>query len=297
MDNEFYIPGWSDQPEAVEAVASTLPFPSFGATPAAQTDSLPDHVYLWEAPKKVIGKLLPPRNQLQVGSCVAHGTVRAIEYTNLVEIANGEPEEFLEFDPMSLYGGSRVQIGGGKLGRQDGSVGAWGAKWAVQYGMLSKDLYGQWDLRTYTEYLCRKLGATGCPTELEPLAKKHPVMGMTKVTNWADAKKALAAGNCIAICSNQGFTMARDKDGFCSPKGIWSHCMCLCGYQTGRREGGRLDNSWGANAHTGEVGAGDPGPEGFWVEASILDKMLGYGDSWAFSKVEGFPLVRPRLVF
>jgi hypothetical protein len=65
--------------------------------------------------------------------------------------------------------------------------------------------------------------------------------------------------------------------------------MCLCGYQTGNREGGRLDNSWGVEAHNGPVGAGNPGPEGFWADAETLEEMLAEGDSWAFSAVEGFP--------
>ncbi len=55
-------------------------------------------------------------------------------------------------------------------------------------------------------------------------------------------------------------------------------------------ESGRIDNSWGPNYFSGPVGWGEPGPEGFWAQSKIIHKMLQYGDSWAFSCVEGFPL-------
>ena len=79
--SEFFRPpdGWLDVPDAVAAVAEALPCGWFGDTEAGADDSaLPKSVYLWDAARKVLGGLLPPRNQGQVGSCVSFAAARAI---------------------------------------------------------------------------------------------------------------------------------------------------------------------------------------------------------------------------
>lgn len=296
FDPENYSGGWHYDPIAVAEIAAQQPLPSFGDTPAGQDETpLPDHVYLWEAAIKVLGKLLPGRNQGTVLSCVSFGTTRAIEYTLLWEIAHGSREAYYPTAEEIIYGLSRHEIGKDRLGRGGGSIGAWAAQAANLYGVIKRGVYGKWDLSKYSESQCRQFGATGCPDDLEPTAKLHPVKGITKVNNWEEAKRALANGHAIAVSSNQGFTMSRDRDGFASARGIWNHCMCLCGYQT-KREGGRIDNSWGMDSHTGPTGEGAPGTEGFWADAKVLDGMLRQGDSWAFSAVEGFPVNRKRWI-
>lgn len=285
-----FATGWHEDPDEVQRIASLQPFPGFEATPAGQaTGALPESVFLWDWARKVTGGLLPPRNQGQVGSCVAFGTARAVEYTLLAEIARGEPDRHAPLVEEAIYGGSRVEIGKGRLGAGDGSVGAWAAECVRQLGVINRARHGSWDLSRYEEARCRAWGKTGIPDDLEPITRTHPVRGIALIRDWEQAKRALSQGNAIAICSRVGFVMDRDADGFCRARGVWRHCMCLCGYQTGRREGGRLDNSWGAHAHKGPTGLGQPGPEGFWVDAQSLDGMLREGDSWAFSHVEGFP--------
>lgn len=290
MNASPFVTGWHEDPIEVERIASAQPIRSFGDTPAGQnTETVPETVFLWDMARKVIGGLLAPKNQGQVGSCVAFGTARAVEYTLLAEIARGEPDRHAPLVEEAIYGGSRVEIGKGKLGPGDGSTGAWAAECVRKMGIINRERHGSLDLRTYDENRCRIWGRSGVPDEIEPTMRKHPVQGITQVLNWEDAKRALALGHAIAVCSRFGFAMRRDADGFCQARGIWRHCMCLCGYQTGSREGGRLDNSWGSDAHGGPTGLGQPGPEGFWVDARILDQMLAEGDSWAFSSVEGFP--------
>ena len=125
------FPGWIDDPKAVAAIAELQPIASFGDTEAGQDSSaFPDHVFLWDAARKITGNLLPPRNQGNIGTCVSFGTARAVEYTMLAEIAAGEAEQFRTVATEPIYGGSRVEVGKGKLGRGDGSVGAWAAQWA-----------------------------------------------------------------------------------------------------------------------------------------------------------------------
>jgi len=187
-----------------------------------------------------------------------------------------------------IYGGSRVEIGGGKI-RGDGSVGAWAARFVSKYGVIARGKYGKYDLQSYDEARCREYGSRGVPDDLEPVAKQHPVQSVSNVRSWDECKAAIRNGYPVAVCSNQGFTMHRDADGFCRASGTWAHCMAIVGVRGGSRPGAFLLNSWGPNAHTGPRGPGDPSPAGFWAEAPVVDRMLKQGDSWAFSHAVGFP--------
>lgn len=290
--------GWVNDPVAVQAVVDTLPYKDFSETPAFGflSEDMPDHVYLWEAAIEATGKLLPPFSQGQVGSCVSFGTNRAIEYTMCVEIVKEKNEEFHHIVQEITYGGSRVEVGNGNL-RGDGSIGAWAAKFVKDWGVVARGKYNNFDLSTYSEARCREFGRTGVPADLEAEARKHPVKETVMVTTWDQAKKALVQGYGLAICSGQGFSMTRDANGIAAARGSWAHCMCLCGYTTiNGKEYGRIDNSWGPNAHTGPVGPGNPGPEGFYAAASVIEGMLKEKDSFAFSCVEGFPLRKIRWI-
>jgi hypothetical protein len=289
-----YVPGWVDNPEEVTAVVGLQPFKCFGDTEASESnDPLPTNVYLWKLYEKITGKPWPSRNQGSVGSCVSFGTAAAIEATMAAEIAAGQAEEIANLCQEVIYGGSRIEIGRGRLGRGDGSIGAWAAQFVKDYGIIDRAKYGNYDLTTYSESRCRSWGASGVPDDLEPDVRKHPVKTITLVTTWQEAKRALANGYGIAISSNQGFQMRRDAGGFCRAAGSWAHCMALLGYTTENgREGGFICNSWGPDAHTGPVGPGNPPTCGFYAEASVVERMLKAQDSWAFSAVEGFPTKR-----
>lgn len=287
-----YGMGWLEDPKEVERVASTLPFKVFADTPAGKVkDPLPDHIFLWDAFRQLEGKLPPTKNQGSIGSCVSFGTNNAILRTMAVEIAMfGRPFELLDIVEEATYGGSRVQAGHDG-GGGDGSVGAWAAKFVNEWGIIARGKYDKYDLTSYSVSLCRSWGRSGLPKDLEPLAKKHPVTEITLVKSWDSAKKSLASGYGIAICSNQGFANKRDANGVARPSGSWAHCMCLDGYfiDGGGKEYGHIENSWGADWISGPVGWGNPGPGGFWAESAVIDRMLRAGDSWAFSQTKGFP--------
>lgn len=96
MSDQFYTPGWTDDPVEVEVIASQQPFPVFGDTPAGQADiALPQTCYFWKIHESVTGSPMPNYNQLSVGSCVGFGAVAAIEMTMINEIFRKEPEEYL----------------------------------------------------------------------------------------------------------------------------------------------------------------------------------------------------------
>lgn len=286
--------GWVNDPEAVAEIASHLSFQSFGDTPAGEIESgdLPKEVFTWKVHKLVTGKDPDEESQGNIGSCVGFGTTAAVEGSLVNAIYRGEPFEWKELCQEITYGGSRIEIGKGRLGRGDGSIGAWAAQFVRDYGLLPRGVYGKWDLSRYSVATCKQFGASGVPDDLEPEIKIHPVQSITKVTSWDECKKALAQGYCVSVCSNQGFSMKRDSNGVCRPSGSWGHCMAIWGYQITNVELGWIKNSWGPDAFSGPKGAGDPPACGFWAEASVIDRMLRQGDSWAFSSIKGWPKKR-----
>jgi hypothetical protein len=265
--------GWVSDPDAVRAFSETLGVKVFADTPAGNLPAgeLPKFVYGWKPYEQLFGRPPPTKNQLDLGSCVSFGTNTGVERTLAGEIVrrHGSKEEFSLFVEEATYGGSRVEVGGGRI-RGDGSVGAWAAKFVTQWGMVPRQKYDSADLTTYSTTRGRDWGRNGVPAEFEAVAKKYPIKSTVQVKNWAEAKLALASGR-------------------------WEHCMCLDGYQIddNGNEYGHITNSWGASYHTGPVGWGDPQPDGFWAEAAVVDRMLQQGDSWTFSGVTGFPRREP----
>lgn len=284
--------GWEKDDEAVKAVQAEIAFKVFSDTPAGKSDDpLPESVYLWQSYVKLFARGPPSKNQADVGSCVSFGTNNAIERTLATQIVfkGGDADEFKHIVEEVTYGGSRVEIGGGRI-RGDGSVGAWAAQFVQKWGIVARAKHGSYDLSEYSVATCRKFGQSGVPDDLEAIAKERPVKDLTLVKTWDSAKKSLASGYAIAICSNQGFSMQRDANGICRASGSWAHCMCLDGYtKINGKEYGHITNSWGASAHTGPVGPGEPPPCGFWADSTTIARMLSQGDSWAFSGVKGFP--------
>lgn len=289
MIDEPYVSGWVDDAGAVEAIAQQQPFPTFGETPAGNAVEPPAEIFGWKLHEQLTGTPWPARNQGKIGSCVAFGTAAAIEYTMISEIINRQPEQFKPLAQEVIYAGSRVEIGNGRI-KTDGSIGAWAAEFVKRYGVIPREIVGNYDLRQYSEQRCRAWGATGVPDDLEPEARIHQINSISKVTTTKQARQALANGYGIAVCSARGFTMARDSEGFCQPSGRWNHCMALIGYQSGKRPGFFIVNSWGPAAHTGPVGNGNPPTSGFYADDSVVETMLSAGDSWAFSDLVGFPI-------
>lgn len=284
--------GWVDDPEAVRNCVAEMECGTFRETAAfaARWDGAED-VYLWESVRTVTGDLLPARNQGSVGSCVAFATASAIEFLSCVQIDEGDEAAYRDLAQEVIYGGSRVEVGGGRI-RGDGSIGAWAVKWVKDYGVVPRGQHGRHDLRLYDEARCREYGRRGVPDDLEPLAKEHPVRSVANVRSWEECRAAIRNGYPVLVCSSQGFTMERDEDGFCNPRGRWYHAMAVVGVRGGERPGGFLLNSWGPNAHRGPRVPGNAPACGFWADADVLDRMLAQGDSWAFSRLVGFPALQ-----
>jgi len=297
--------GWENRPAdvvvALGAIEQAQGFrPVFATCAAGVEDRTDDPVFFWEAERKVLGAVQASWNQGQVGSCVSFGWGRGINDLILIGVAAGDgdyPGQPVATEP--IYGGSRVEVGGGRI-RGDGSVGAWAGQWVSQRGgVLFRKVYGQYDLTTYSEQRCRQWGATGVPDDLEPEAKKHPVQSVALVKTAEEAWSAIGNGYPVPVCSNVGFQSPL-RNGFCEPSGTWAHCMVIRGRFVHPTRGSCfvIQNSWGDYLKASqqnrmiEVQGGQPVelPEGcFATTAAVVDLIVKQGDSFAISGFKGFP--------
>jgi len=288
--------GWVNDPEAVAQTLEQMPRPIFADHSAAIAGSGEGKlVLLHKAVEKVVGYF--PVNNQTIGDCVSHGEAGADQVLICTDIVlRGEAEEWrglVATEP--IYAGARVEIGGGRISG-DGSVGAWAARWVVEYGVLIRRKYEvagiEFDLTEYDGDRARAWGrrGVGCPNGLELIAREHPIKTTSKVVKYTEARDSIANGYPVTVASNRGFNDVRDSEGFLRPSGTWSHEMYFCGVDddTSRRPGLLCINSWGTKWVSGPKRHDQPDGS-FWVDADVAEDMLAAGDSFARSGFEGFP--------
>lgn len=288
-----FVVGWEDRPEEVAAVAALQPIGSFEDTDAFNaSDPLPDLVAQQDAAIKVLGHLLPTRNQGNAGTCVGFGTHGAVEFTTLISIARGRPFQFFDTAIEPTYGGGRIEIGKGRLGRSDGNIGAWCAEFVKRWGVCSRQNYSSLkiDLSEYSIPISRDWGLRGVPDAFEPVLKQHPVSTITKITSLEQLKRALANGYGVAESSGYLLRRTRNANGIIEAYVGGGHCQCISGYiDIDGATYFEFRNSWGDGAHTGPTHPKFPSKAGGLVHQAKVKAMIDQGDTWAFSDVAGFP--------
>jgi hypothetical protein len=243
---------------------------------------------LWDFAKKVTGGHLPNYRQ-EIGDCVSFGAKNAVQYLTCVQIAQGQRDEYHHAFPPFIYGTSRHDIGGDRLGGSDGSLGVWAAEAVKKFGVLFADDSA---VPSYSSQVASQWGSrSGPPREFYDVARDNPVRSCAKVTTYAQVRDALANGYPVTVASNQGFAMeGRQSDDKCwgVPQGSWAHQMCFIGVDDdSSRPGCFCLNSWGKDLWPIHPDGAPPG--GFWVDARIVERMVGQDDSFAYSQFEGFP--------
>jgi hypothetical protein len=247
---------------------------------------------LWEIGKKIMGQYLEAQRQT-LGTCTSRGYSASCNLLQLAMIAagitgpDGKPLEFKRVAHAPIYGGSR-EIGGmlSPPGRGDGSVGQFCAKWVTQYGVcMMDDVHDSYD----SDDIAGNMGYRGVPAAIKALCKAHLVSDATLVTTFEQACDAIVNGKPVAVCSDQGFTMHRDHDGFDRPYGSWGHCMhfgCVIVTPSGRRGLG-CGQSWGSNNPDGPLLPGAP-DHVFGVDEATVNRMLRQNDSYALAGINGW---------
>lgn len=274
--------GWVDDQAAVQATLARMPMPLFAdAAPHLAGTGAGKNILLYLAWKEVLGGWFQYPAQ-QIGCCVSRGFSEGVDLLECVQIALGHKSE--KFEPTSheaVYGMARVDIGGGRL-IGDGAVGAWASEAVTKIGTIPQKMVGP-----YSDVLAKKWGRSGVPDEIKSHAGEHKVGASSLVTTTDQCDDALANGYPVPVCSNRGFTTTRDKDGFCYPRGVWPHCMLICGVRVDI-PGYCIMQSWGMDNPTGPLALDQP-PNSFWAPKDTVARMLAAQDSWTLSSFQGYP--------
>jgi len=235
-----HLCGWTRDDNAVAAFTAALTATYGAATFEAGESDLKGHwgrltgagtthVLAQTFEAQVLKRNLPAEAQRR-GTCVARGTFRACQDAYYYDLAThatvGKPVQ-LCFEP--IYGGSRVNIGRGQLGTNDGAAGAWAAEFVSTFGLLERAIYANLDLRQPREELAVLWGnpGQGCPDNLLRLGRSHTVRAH-RVMNVDELADCIAAGYFAAYCS-QMLWGARDRDGMARPESPGGHCEEIAG--------------------------------------------------------------------
>ena len=278
--------GWRHDPDAVGRTLAGMPHPVFAASATALARSgAGKTTLLYKAYKDVNGGRYIDYPAQTIGDCVSHGFGHGIDLLEAVQISIGnKPEAFKQTATEAVYGMARVAIGGERGSYSDGAVGAWAAKAVSTIGTLSRDVVG-----AYSGKRAKDWGANGVPQDLMAKAGGHKVETTSLVTTFDQLEDALANGYPVTVCSNQGFTLQRDAQGFCQPRGHWGHCMLIVGVRNdGSRPGACIFQSWGSDVPSGPLALDQP-PNSFWADREVVERMLAMEDSWSLSSFEGYP--------
>lgn len=237
-----------------------------------------------------------PMNQGAYGTCVAFGHAGAVDIVNAIDFINGDIPKWEPASKDSLYAGSRneaYQKISGSYSQGSNGYGAtrWLKKWG---GVLYEKQYSGVDLSDYSIPRCKDWGASGNGGRADGLngpldkeAAKNPVGDVALVKTPEELDAAIENGCPVTICSGQGFTSQRDKDGFCRASGVWPHCMVIVGRRGEGRKGYCVLNSWGRNWVSGPKYRDQPDGS-FYVEPSTILRILNADDSWAIAGKNGF---------
>lgn len=276
-----------DHSEQAAPVAAQMP--TFFVVGANGEDNTRKNVRLWDFAKIANNGQHLPNYPQQTGDCVSFGAKNACEYFLAAAIGKGILDsEFHLLYPPYIYGGSRVIVGKGRLGRSAGSVGAWAAEWVASVGGVLKADDGE--VPPYSGKIADEWGYKGPPSNLVTSSKQFTFSTVAPVKSAADVRDALCNGYPVTIASDFGTTKITVKDGrrVATRNTKWYHQMCLIAYDgSGSQPWYYCLNSWGESAHPDPL-QGEP-PGGFWMGASDVEYIVRQGDSFAYSGFDGFP--------
>jgi hypothetical protein len=238
-------------------------------------------VLLYKAWTDVLG-VYPDYPSQQIGDCVSFGHGHGHDLLQCVEISLGSTVQYRETDTEFLYGAAREVAG--ILDSGDGCYGAAAVKAMTTVGMVSREMTAPDGV--YSGDRAKAWGATGPPRALELRAASYKLGEAALVSTWDELVAAITNGYPVTICTDAGFVLTRDADGFCAESGVWGHCMLISAVRFDR-PGALILQSWGPDEPTGPTVLDQPSWS-FWAEQSVIESILDEGDSWALSRSPGF---------
>lgn len=296
--------GWVPSPRERDAFASQQPFPVFGdASDAIKGSGKGKEAMLRALELELFGDYREPNFQT-TGDCVSMAVAQAGEDLEIVDMTERQisKDKFEKVATEPIYGGGRVEIGGGRLFGA-GMVVAWAIDWGKRWGLLPRRRYGEIDLTRYDGNRADAWGRprNGCPDIIEPEAKKYPIITCSLVQGnqkYEQCRDAIYNKAIIVTGSNQLFSQSRGRDGFITPSGRGGHSTRYNGFtDNDRRPGIWYDNSWGSSYHVGpEMVTLPSGTEmkvpkgGGFIDADEFDRIHRnpQDEVWVISKTTAY---------
>lgn len=239
----------------------------------------------WLATQHVLGKFLGAQAQ-KIGSCGGAATSGGLNVQQCLQIENGKQAG--GFKPVSrawCYVGARIITR--TRGRGEGVIPPSPLEWCKQKGAVHLEEVQGEDYGH--DQLAKQWDRSGIPQAALDLGADNIIEDMAPVYTFQEAADVILGGGVVMVASDQGFTMQRDKDGFCSPKGKWMHYMYFAAVVVtpGGRRGLGCGQSWGQNVPSGTLLAGCPDYV-FGVDEKVVNRMLGQRDSTGVASFKGW---------
>lgn len=259
-----------------------------------------DKAALYEARQKVSGGQHPAYINQTTGSCVGAGGGNMLLTLRDVEIAlKGEMEGPEMFWWLYAYGYGRKFSGMGSRG--EGSTGTGQAKAMTTKGtfLASEPGLPQYTMKNGWYWLPpateREWSIGGIePEKWDPLASKHLIKTAALCNSAEDVATALQNGYPCTVACMFG-TQGQKRLGGDQPvmvsewDGSWAHQQFIDAWWNHPTLGElfRIGNNWGPDAHSAAVDGSPNG--GYWVRKSVVQRMCGGREVFAFSAFNGFP--------
>lgn len=235
----------------------------------------------------------PPDFPQATGDCTSFGQKHVTNDLQAVQIVmNSERQKWRPVFPPFFYGASRVYIGRGRLGNEDGSLGSWIAEAALKYGVLWADEPG---VPEYSGAVAKAWGDPNPANDLDKfkdIAKNYLFGKAVLVTSWDQLVEAISNGYPVNTCSNIGYDMLPSSDGFHRQTDNWGHSMEVYGVDDNSKDPYALiKNSWGdCHGHLKDFESDEDLPLGtLRVRRADMEKHLWGQDTYAYSHLNGFP--------
>jgi hypothetical protein len=232
-----------------------------------------------EAVRKVLGRDLSPHAQV-AGTCGSHAGSRGLELLQCSLIANGKRAKYHDVSHAWLYYLARKMYG--MLGGGDGVAGGSIPEAMAKFGALHR--VESDDLNQNSDNLAVRWGRGQMSAaeykRLSELARDNIVTAKVRCRSASELADGLAAGGVGIVSDGRGFTMTRDKYGFCDPKGTWWHYHVRSGVRIAKngRRGFVYDQSWGENVPNGDLVDGCPS-NCFLVDWDVMDASCRNGEA------------------
>lgn len=229
------------------------------------------------------------------GTCGGRSGSAAGDFVQCIEIASGKDAKFHRVSHAAIYYAARKlynMLGGSWQNDRNDGVASGSVPEALSKvaGYVQREEIG--DTNGYgdgSDDLACKLGAGLLPEIAAEIMKD----GADNFITWAPVNSAaemadgIAAGGIGIISDSRGYSMSRDRDGYCAARGTWYHYHIRVGVRPqNKRKGFAYWQSWGRETPGGIALPGYPNNV-FGVDWATDDANCRNGDA---AVIFGFPL-------